>query len=189
MRGVGMSGPVSERNVRRGVDATTSSRSWTPPGSSVPHSSRTGTAAQMAVMAAATHPERVDSLVARSTATRDSPAPTTTRPGLPEHMHEPYLDAHRGAVGNRCPRASVSAVGRRTGPASSSGGRGSSASVRRRVSRAAQLETILALDVRDVLPLVEVPTLVDPQPRQRLRPRRSRPLPRRAHSRCALPRA
>ena len=51
-----------------------------------------GLGAQMALMAAATHPERVDSLVVVNGYTRfaradDYPA------GLPEHLHEPYLDA------------------------------------------------------------------------------------------------
>ena len=147
-----------------------------------------GHAAQMAVMAAATHPERVTSLVLA-----ERIRPVRPRRRLPS----------RDATAR--PGRSTRITWRRTGGTA----RWRTPSVRRsptgpvivdwwgRVERygatpvraRARLESVLELDVRDVLPLVEVPTLVDPQPRQRLRARRSRPLPRRAHPRRAARRA
>ena len=73
------------------------------------------------------------------------------------------------------------AVGRRTGPESSEWwARVERFGATPRVARGAA-RAILALDVRGVLPLDRRSDARDPQPRQRLRPRRARPLPRRAH--------
>ena len=156
-RGVGMSGPLDEespitswmRDLVTVMDAAGFERP-----SIVAH----GLGAQMALMAAATHPERVDSLVVVNGYTRfaradDYPA------GLPDHMHEEYLDALERQWGT-----GVHALGLGPSVANRPGVVDWWARVERfgatpRVARA-QLETILALDVRDLLPLVEVPTLV-----------------------------
>ena len=157
MRGIGMSGPVTGGSeveswmddLRAVMGAAGSEQA-----ALVAH----GHGTQMAVMAAATHPDLVSSLVllngyARFARAEDYPV------GLPERMHGPYLDALEAQWG--------------TG--AHAGGLGPSvvgkpdvvewwARVERygATPRAArtQLETILALDVRNVLPLVEVPTLV-----------------------------
>ena len=76
-----------------------------------------------------------------------------------------------------------------TVPASSSGGDGSSATRGRPRMALAKARTILELDVRHVLPLVDVPTLVI-QSRDNTYVRvRSRPVPRRAHPGRTAPRA
>jgi class 3 adenylate cyclase len=117
-----------------------------------------GLGTQMAVMAAAAHPERVDSLVvvngyARFARADDYPA------GLPDHMHEVYLDALERQWGT-----GVHALGLGPSVAHRPGVVEWWARVERygATPHAArtQLETILELDVRNVLPLVEVPTLV-----------------------------
>ena len=156
-RGVGMSGPVDEgrpieswmHDLVTVMDAAGFERA-----SLVAH----GLGAQVALMAAAVHPERVDSLVVVNGYTRfaraaDYPA------GLPEHMHEPYLDALERQWGT-----GVHALGLGPSVAQRPGVLEWWARVERfgatpRVARS-QLETILSLDVRDVLPQVEVPTLV-----------------------------
>jgi pimeloyl-ACP methyl ester carboxylesterase len=157
MRGVGMSGPMTERSPVEGwmddlvavMDAVGSERA-----ALVAH----GHGTQMAVVAAATHPERVSSLVLLNGYARFARADDYAA-GLPEHMHKRYLDAIEAQWGT-----GVHAVGlgpsvvRRPG-VSEWWGRveryGATPSVAR-----AQLETILALDVRNVLLLVEAPTLV-----------------------------
>ena len=156
-RGVGMSGPLSEgspieswmHDLLAVMDAAGFEHA-----SLVAH----GLGAQMAVMAAATHPERVDSLVIVNGYTRfaradDYPA------GLPEQMHEPYLDALEQQWGT-----GVHAYGLGPSVVDRPGVVDWWARVERfgatpRVARE-QLERILELDVRHVLPLVEVPTLV-----------------------------
>lgn len=117
-----------------------------------------GLGAQMALMAAASHPERVDSLVivngyARFAQADDYPA------GLPERMWGPYAEALERQWGT-----GVHALGLGPSVAGRPGVVEWWARVERfgaspRVARAA-FETILTLDVRDVLPLVDVPTLV-----------------------------
>jgi len=156
-RGVGMSGPLSEENpteswmhdLLTAMDAAGFDRA-----SLVAH----GLGAQMAVMAVATHPERFDSLVVVNGYTRfarddDYPA------GLPAHMRESYLDALERQWGT-----GVHAVGLGPSVIDRPGVVEWWARVERfgatpRVARA-QLEAILELDARDVLPLVDVPTLV-----------------------------
>jgi len=156
-RGVGMSGPLNEgspieswmHDLVTVMDAAGVERA-----SLVAH----GLGAQMALMAAVTHPERVDSLVIVNGYTRfaradDYPA------GLPDHMHEPYLDALERQWGT-----GVHAHGLGPSVVHRPGVVEWWARVERfgatpRVARA-QLERILELDVRNVLPLVEVPTLV-----------------------------
>ncbi len=156
-RGVGMSGPLSEGNPIESwmhdlvtvMDAAGFDRA-----SLVAH----GLGAQMAVMAAATHPERVDSLVVVNGYTRfaradDYPA------GLPTHLHEPYLDALEQQWGT-----GIHAHGLGPSVVHRPGVVEWWARVERfgatpRVARA-QLETILGLDVRNVLALIDVPTLV-----------------------------
>jgi class 3 adenylate cyclase len=156
-RGVGMSGPLSEgspieswmRDLVAVMDATGFERA-----SLVAH----GLGAQVALMAAAAHAERVDSLVVVNGYTRFSRADGYPA-GLPESMHERYLDALERQWGT-----GVHALGLGPSVAHRPGVVEWWARVERfgatpRVARA-QLETILALDVRSVLPLVEVPTLV-----------------------------
>lgn len=157
MRGIGMSGPVTGGSAVEGwmddlravMDAVGSTRA-----ALVAH----GHGTQMAVMAAAAHPERVASLVlingyARFARADDYPA------GLPEHMHALYLDAIEAQWGTGAHAAGLGpSVVNRPGVVEWW------ARVERyggtpRVARR-QLETILALDVRNVLSLVEVPTLV-----------------------------
>jgi class 3 adenylate cyclase len=134
-RGAGMSGPLDEdapieswlSDLLAVIDAAGVDNATV-----VAH----GLGAQMALMAAASHPERVDSLVivngyARFAQADDYPA------GLPERMWGPYAEALERQWGARVERFGASP----------------------RVARAA-FETVLTLDVRDVLPLVDVPTLV-----------------------------
>ncbi len=156
MRGIGMSGPVIGGSPVEGwmddlgavMDAAGSTRA-----ALVAH----GHGAQMAVMAAATHPERVTSLVLINGYARFARADYSA--GLPERMHERYLDAIEAQWGTGVHAAGLGpSVVRRPG-VEEWWGRveryGATPSVAR-----AQLETILALDVRNVLPVVEVPTLV-----------------------------
>ncbi|MGH3066344.1 MAG: adenylate/guanylate cyclase domain-containing protein [Gaiellaceae bacterium] len=156
-RGVGMSGPLSEgtpieswmHDLVSVMDAAGFERA-----SLVAH----GLGTQVALMTAATHPDRVESLVvvngyARFARADDYPA------GLPDHLHEPYLDALERQWGT-----GVHAHGLGPSVVHRPGVVEWWARVERfgatpRVARA-QLETILALDARGVLPLVEVPTLV-----------------------------
>lgn len=156
-RGVGMSGPLGEESPIESwmhdllavMDAAGFERA-----SLVAH----GLGAQMAVMAVATHPERFDGLVvvngyARFARANGYPA------GLPEHLHEPYLDAleRQWGTGVRAVGLGPSVVGR-TGVVEW-WARVERFGATPRVARD-QLATILSLDVRDALPLVDVPTLV-----------------------------
>ncbi len=157
MRGIGMSGPVTGGSsvegwmddLRAVMDAAGSERATL-----LAH----GHGTQMAVMAAATHPERVDSLVllngyARFARADDYPA------GLPEHVHERYLAAIEAQWGSGVHAAGLGpSVVHRPGVVEW-WARVERYGATPRVART-QLETILALDVRNVLPLVEVPTLV-----------------------------
>jgi class 3 adenylate cyclase len=155
--GVGMSGPLSQRSPLETwmhdlfavMDAASFDRAAV-----VAH----GLGAQMAVLAASSHPERFDSLVVvngypRFARDDDYPA------GLPDYMHEPYLDALERQWGT-----GVHAVGLGPSVVHRPGvvewwGRVERFGATPRVARA-QLELILGLDVRGVLPLVDVPTLV-----------------------------
>jgi class 3 adenylate cyclase len=156
-RGVGMSGPLRKESPIESwmhdlvtvMDAAEFDRA-----SVVAH----GLGAQMVLMAASTHPERFDSLVVVNGYTRFAQADDYPA-GLPDHMHEPYLDALERQWGT-----GVHALGLGPSVVHRPGVVDWWARVERfgatpRVARA-QLETILALDVRDVLPLVDVPTLV-----------------------------
>lgn len=156
-RGVGMSGPIGDESPLEGwvrdivtvMDAAGFGRA-----AFVTH----GLGAQMGVMAAATRPERVEALVvvngyARFARDDDYPA------GLPEHMHEVYLDALEQQWGT-----GVHAHGLGPSVAGRPGVVEWWARVERfgatpRVARS-QLETVLTLDVREVLPHLDVPTLV-----------------------------
>ena len=143
------------------VDATISSRSWTPLGSSVRrlvaqgHGGADGRRRRCDASRArrlARARQRVRAIRARRRLPRrDADARCTSR--LSTQIER--------AVGNGVHALALSArrVARPT-RVSSSGGRGSSASGRRRASLALGCETILELDVRNVLPLVDVPTLV-----------------------------
>jgi class 3 adenylate cyclase len=157
MRGIGMSGGSSDGSAVEAwmddlvavMDAAGSEQATL-----LAH----GHAAQMAVLAATTHPARVESLVlvngwARFARADDYPA------GLPESMHESF----------------VSSIEAQWGSGSHAYGLGPTVVSRpgvvewwARVERygatpgeaRARMETILALDVRNVLPLIEAPTLV-----------------------------
>jgi class 3 adenylate cyclase len=157
MRGVGMSGPLMEESPIEAwmhdlvavMDAAGSTRA-----SLVAH----GYGAMLALAAVATHPERVDSLVivngyARFSRAEDYPA------GVPERMHEAYLDAIERQWGT-----GVHALGLGPSVAHRPGVTEWWGKVERygacpQVARS-QLEAILALDLRDALPVVAVPTLV-----------------------------
>jgi class 3 adenylate cyclase len=157
MRGIGMSGPVTGGtavevwmdDLQAVMDAAGATRATL-----FAH----GHGTQMAVMAAATHPERVSSLVllngyARFARADDYPA------GLPENVHERYLDMIEGQWGTGEHAAGLGpSVIHRPGVIEW-WGRVERYGSTPRVART-QLETILALDVRNVLPLVDVPTLV-----------------------------
>ena len=156
-RGVGMSGPMHDGSPADGwvadvvtvMDAAGFDRA-----SLVSH----GLGTQMALAAAARKQERFDALVivngyARFARAEDYPA------GLPDHMHEPYLDALERQWGT-----GVHALGLGPSVAHRPGVAEWWARVERfgatpRVARA-QLERILALDARELLSLIEVPTLV-----------------------------
>ncbi len=156
-RGVGMSGPLSDESPIESwmhdlvtvMDAAGVDRA-----NLVAH----GLGAQAALMTAATHPERCESVVivngyARFARADDYPA------GLPDHMHETYLDAIESQWGT-----GVHALGLAPSVVHRPGVPEWWARVERfgatpRVARG-QLETILTLDVRGVLPIIDVPTLV-----------------------------
>ena len=80
--------------------------------------------------------------------------------GMPPHVQELYWRTDRGALGNGGLRRHFSGLRSPTDPGSSSGGLVSNATERLLGLARARFESILALDVRDVLPLVDVPTLV-----------------------------
>lgn len=157
MRGVGMSGPLREESPVEAwmhdlvavMDAAGSTRA-----SIVAH----GYGAMLALAAVATHPERVDSLVivngyARFARAEDYPA------GIPSRLHDEYMDAIERQWGT-----GIHAYGLGPSVAHRPGvtewwGRVERYGACPQVARS-QLEAILALDLRDALPLVEVPTLV-----------------------------
>ncbi len=117
-----------------------------------------GSAAQMAVMAAVTHPERVTSLVllngfARFARADDYPA------GMPPHVQETYLETVEATWGTGALASFLGpSVAERPGVVDWWG----------RVERygatpglaRARAQSVLELDVRELLPLVDVPTLV-----------------------------
>ncbi|MGH3127186.1 MAG: alpha/beta fold hydrolase, partial [Gaiellaceae bacterium] len=156
-RGVGMSGPMDDAgpadawaaDIATVMDAAGFDRA-----SLVSH----GLGTQLALAAAARHPERFEALVvvngyARFARAEDYPA------GLPDHMHEPYLEALERQWGT-----GVHALGLGPSVVHRPGVVEWWARVERfgatpRVARA-QLERILALDARELLQLIEVPTLV-----------------------------
>lgn len=156
-RGVGMSGPLDQdspidswmHDLVTVMDAVGLARA-----SVVTH----GLGAQMGVLTAATHPERVESLVivngyARFAEGEGYPA------GLPDRLHAPYAEALERQWGT-----GVHAVGLGPSVVDRPGVVEWWARVERfgatpRVARS-QFETILGLDVCDVLPLVGAPTLV-----------------------------
>jgi class 3 adenylate cyclase len=157
MRGVGMSGPLGNESpidawmldlvaVMEAAGATRASI--------VAH----GYGAMLALAAVATHPERVESLVilngyARFSRADDYPA------GVPERMHEAYLDAIERQWGTGVHSLGLGpSVAHRPGVAEW-WGRVERYGACPQVARA-QLEAILELDLRDALPLVTVPTLV-----------------------------
>ncbi|MFO7573401.1 MAG: adenylate/guanylate cyclase domain-containing protein, partial [Gaiellaceae bacterium] len=117
-----------------------------------------GQATQMAVMAAATHPDRIASLVivngfARLARADDYPA------GIPEHLHEVVADQVETAwgTGSLAPLFGPSRAGR---PGLEEWwGRVERFGATPRLARA-RMEAVLQLDVRNALPLVPVPTLV-----------------------------
>jgi class 3 adenylate cyclase len=157
MRGIGMSGPVTGGSsvegwmddLRAVMDVAGSKCATL-----VAH----GHGTQMAVMAAATHPERVASLVLLNGYARFARADDYPE-GLPEHLHERYLDAIETQWGSGVHAAGLGpSVVHRPGVVEW-WARVERYGATPRVART-QLETILALDVRNVLPLVEVPTLV-----------------------------
>jgi class 3 adenylate cyclase len=157
MRGTGMSGPMTEESPIEGwmhdLDALMHAT-----GAERPALVAHGHACQMGVVAAATHPERLASLVlfngyARFTRADDYPA------GLPTRLHEAFLDAVESHWGS-----GIHAAGLGPSVAGRPGVEEWWARVERyggtpRVARA-RLETIFATDVRNVLPLVKTPTLV-----------------------------
>ena len=117
-----------------------------------------GQAAQMAVMAAATHPDRVTSLVllngfARFSRADDYPA------GMPAHVQEGYLDFVESQWG-------TGTLASFLGPSIVE--RPGVVEWWARVERygatpglaRARAESVMDIDVRDLLPLVDVPTLV-----------------------------
>jgi class 3 adenylate cyclase len=117
-----------------------------------------GQATQMAVMAAATHPDRVTSLVvingfARLARASDYPA------GIPENLHEAVAEQveRNWGTGSLVTLFGPSRAGR---PGLEEWwGRVERFGATPRLARA-RMEAVLELDVRDVLPLVPVPTLV-----------------------------
>jgi len=158
MRGIGMSGSAAEGispieswmdDLLAVMDATGSERATL---------LAQGQAVQMAIMAAATHPGRVQSLVllngfARFSRADDYPA------GMPERIQKRYLDILESQWGQGTTAAVLGpSVADRPGVVESWA----------RIERygatpgmaRARAESALALDVRELLPLVEVPTLV-----------------------------
>jgi class 3 adenylate cyclase/pimeloyl-ACP methyl ester carboxylesterase len=117
-----------------------------------------GQATHMAVMAAATHPERITSLVlingfARFARADDYPA------GLPNRLHGLFLDQIERQWGDGTFSALLGpSVASRPGVAEW-WGRVERLGATPRLARA-RMEAILELDVRNTLPLVNVPTLV-----------------------------
>jgi class 3 adenylate cyclase len=117
-----------------------------------------GQATQMAVMAAATHPERITSLVlyngfARFARAEDYPA------GLPHSYHRAYADEVEKHWGSgRLALQFGPSLAARPG-LEEWWGRVERFGATPRLARA-RIEAILELDVRNVLPLVDVPTLV-----------------------------
>jgi pimeloyl-ACP methyl ester carboxylesterase len=156
-RGVGMSGPLREENpIESWMHdlVTVMDEAGVERANLVAH----GLGAQAAVMTAATHPERCESLVVVNGYVRfargaDYPA------GLPEHMHEAYLDAVESQWGT-----GVHALGLGPSVVHRPGvvdwwARVERFSATPRVARE-QLQAILTLDARSSVPLVVVPTLV-----------------------------
>lgn len=157
MRGVGMSGHSS---------GVTPVESWVDDLLAVMNAEKSerativaqGHAVQMAVMAAATHPERVASLAFLNGFARFSRADDYPH-GLPQEAHEAYLDNVESRWGTG---AHVSYLG------PSIAGRPGVAEWWGRVERygmtpsvaRSRMRAILALDVRNLLPLVHAPTLV-----------------------------
>jgi class 3 adenylate cyclase len=117
-----------------------------------------GHAVQMAVMAAATHPERVASLAFLNGFARFSRADDYPD-GLPTDAHEAYLDnvESRWGTGAHVPYLGPSVAGR---PGIAEWwGRVERYGMTPGVARS-RMKAILALDVRKLLPLVQAPTLV-----------------------------
>ncbi len=117
-----------------------------------------GQATQMAVMAAATHPDRIASLVVLNGFARLARAPDYPA-GIPESVHGALADQverHWG-TGSLAPLFGPSRAGR---PGLEEWwGRVERFGATPRLARA-RIEAVLDLDVRNVLPLVAVPTLV-----------------------------
>jgi class 3 adenylate cyclase len=157
MRGIGMSSPVvGDPPIEWWMDdlVAVMDAEGSETATLVAH----GHAAQMAVMAAASHPERVSSLVllngfARYARADDYPA------GMPPHVQEIYK-AHVEANWGNGTMAYVlgPSIADRPGIVDWWGRveRLAATPVRAR----SRLDSVLELDVRHVLPLVEVPTLV-----------------------------
>jgi pimeloyl-ACP methyl ester carboxylesterase len=148
---VGAAAPIEERidDIRAVMDAAGSERA-----SLVAH----GHAAQMALLAAATHPDRIESLVllngfARFARAKDYPA------GIPREAGETQVEQVAGTWG----QGTMAAV---LGP--SLAGNPGMTEWYGRLERftaspgtaLAKMRTVMELDVRDVLPLVTAPTLV-----------------------------
>lgn len=158
MRGIGMSDSVDGgvMPMESWVDDLLSVMDAT--GSSTATLVVQGQATQMAVMAAATHPDRVTSLVvingfARLARGDDYPA------GIPEHLHEAVADQveQNWGTGSLVTLFGPSRAGR---PGFEEWwGRVERFGATPRLARA-RMESVLQLDVRNVLPLVSVPTLV-----------------------------
>ena len=106
----------------------------------------------------------------------------------PHRARRRFPRSHRGTVGHGSRRLRSRPVDR--GPAGGPGVVGTRGALRRDSALArAKMRAIFDLDVRNVLPLVSVPTLVVHNAAQRLRPRRPRALPRGAHRRRPVARA
>jgi class 3 adenylate cyclase len=117
-----------------------------------------GQAAQMAVMAAATHPDRVRSLVVINGFARLARAPDYPA-GIPESVHVAVADQleRNWGTGSMVVLFGPSRAGR---PGLEEWwGRVERFGATPRLARA-RMEAVLELDVRNVLPLVTVPTLV-----------------------------
>jgi class 3 adenylate cyclase len=158
MRGIGMSDSVGGgvMPVESWVDDLLAVMDAT--GSSQATLVAQGQAAQMAVMAAATHPDRVGSLVIINGFARLARAPDYPA-GIPEALHETVADQveQNWGSGSLVALFGPSRAGR-------SGmeewwGRVERFGATPRLARA-RMEAVLQIDVRNVLPLVTVPTLV-----------------------------